>query len=227
MLLGGPGFGLILIAMLLASFAQIKIRSAYQKYSMMRVASGRTGGEVAKDILRRSGLDDVEVEPIQGVLSDHYDPRVKAVRLSRDVYYGSSIAALGVAAHETGHALQHHEQYFPLALRSSVLPVAAFGSNLAFPLFFIGLLFNNPLFMDLGIVLFAGAVLFQIITLPVEFNASSRAVALLQTGGYVAREEEGPVRDMLRAAGYTYLAATAVSLAHFMRLLLLRGNRRR
>lgn len=227
MLLGGPGFGLILVAMLLAAFAQIKVRSAYQKYSLMRVVSGRNGGDVARDILRRSGLTDVEVEPIQGVMSDHYDPRERKVRLSRDVYYGSSVASLGIAAHETGHALQHHEQYFPLSLRSSILPVAAFGSNLAFPLFFIGLLFNNPLFMDLGIYFFAGAVLFQIITLPVEFNASQRAVSLLNSGGYVTREEEGPVRDMLRAAGYTYLAATAVSLAHFLRLLLLRGNRRR
>lgn len=227
MLFGGPGFALILVAMVLAAFAQIKIRSAYQKYSMMRVLSGRTGGDVAKDILRRGGLDDVEVEPIEGVLSDHYDPRAKKVRLSRDVFNGSSVAALGIAAHETGHALQHHEQYLPLTLRSSILPVASFGSNLAFPLFFVGLLFNNPLFMDVGIFLFAGAVVFQIITLPVEFNASQRAVALLHTGGYVTREEEGPVRDMLRAAGYTYLAATAVSLAHFLRLVLLRGSRRR
>ncbi|KAF0197986.1 MAG: putative peptidase membrane zinc metallopeptidase [Bacillota bacterium] len=227
MLFGGPGFALILVAMLFASFAQIKIRSAYQKYSMMRVLSGRTGADVAKDILRRGGLDGVEVEPIQGVLSDHYDPRARKVRLSSEVFNGSSVAALGIAAHETGHALQHHEQYFPLALRSSILPVASFGSNLAFPLFFAGLFFNNPLFMDVGIFLFAGAVLFQIVTLPVEFNASQRAVALLHTGGYVTREEEGPVRDMLRAAGYTYLAATAVSLAHFLRLVLLRGSRRR
>lgn len=227
MYFGGTGFSLILVAMLMAFFAQIKIRSAYQKYNLMKVVSGKTGGDVAQDILRRAGLSDVTVEPLEGVLSDHYDPRSKKVGLSRDVFYGSSVAALGVAAHETGHALQHHEHYAPLALRSSILPVASFGSSLAFPLFFIGLLVNNSLFMDLGIIFFAGAVIFQVITLPVEFNASQRAVALLNEGGYITRDEEGPVRDMLRAAGYTYLAATAVSLAHFLRLILLRGSRRR
>lgn len=227
MFFGGPGFGLIFIAMILAFFAQLKIRSAYQKYSAMRVMSGRTGAEVARDILRRSGLHDVDVEVIGGTLSDHYDPRARKVRLSTEVYHGSSVAALGVAAHETGHALQHYEGYAPLALRSAVLPVAGFGSNLAFPLFLIGLFLNSPLLMDLGIVLFSAAVLFQVITLPVEFNASSRAVALLHSGGYVTRDEEGPVKEMLRAAGYTYLAATAVALANLLRLMLLRGSRRR
>ena len=225
---GGPqGFLLILIAMIAAFYAQIKIRSAYKKYSAMNVLSGRTGAEVARDILYRAGLSDVEVEPVEGVLSDHYDPRVKKVRLSREVYNGSSVAALGVAAHETGHALQHHESYAPLAVRSALLPVVGFGSNMAFPLFFIGLIMNNSAFMDFGIILFSAVVVFQLITLPVEFNASSRAVALLHTGGYITREEEKPVRDMLRAAGYTYLAATAVSLANLLRLILLRNSRRR
>jgi len=225
---GGPqGFLLILVAMGAAFYAQIKIRSAYQKYSAMTVISGRTGAEVARDILYRSGLSDVDVEPVEGLLSDHYDPRVKKVRLSRDVYNGSSVAALGVAAHETGHALQHHESYAPLAVRSALLPVVGFGSNMAFPLFFIGLIMNNGTFMDFGIILFSAVVIFQLITLPVEFNASSRAVALLHTGGYITRDEERPVRDMLRAAGYTYLAATAVSLANLLRLILLRNSRRR
>lgn len=227
MFFSGPGFGFILVAMVLAFFAQLKIRSAYQKYSAMRVMSGRTGAEVARDILQRSGLYDVDVEVIGGTLSDHYDPRARKVRLSTEVYHGSSVAALGVAAHETGHALQHQEGYAPLALRSAVLPVAGFGSNLAFPLFFVGLFLNSPTLMDLGIVLFSLAVVFQVITLPVEFNASSRAVMLLHSGGYVTREEQGPVKDMLRAAGYTYLAATAVALANLLRLMLLRGSRRR
>lgn len=220
------GMALLVIAMILAFFSQIKMKSAYQKYSNMRVKSGRTGADVAREILRQAGLDDVRVEPIGGTLTDHYDPRSRTVRLSQGVYGASSVAALGVAAHETGHALQHQENYGPLALRSAILPLAGFGSNAAFPLFIAGLFFNNVMFMDLGILLFSGAVLFQIVTLPVEFNASARAVDSLSAGGYVTREEEGPVKDMLRAAGYTYLAATAVALANLLRLILLRGSRR-
>ncbi len=225
MFFGGPGFGLILVAMVLAMLAQVKIQSAYQKYSAMRVRSGRTGAQVARELLRQAGLDDVTVEAVGGRLSDHYDPRARRVRLSEQVYNGTSVAALGVAAHEASHAAQHAEGYGPLALRTALLPVAGFGSNLAFPMFFAGFFFNAPMLMDVGILFFSAAVLFQIITLPVEFNASSRAVELLAAGGYVTREEEGPVRDMLRAAGYTYLAATAVSLAHLLRLMLLRDRR--
>ena len=217
--------GLILVAMVLAMLAQLKIRSAYQKYSAMRARGGRTGAQVARELLRQAGLDDVAVEAVGGQLSDHYDPRARRVRLSEAVYNGTSIAALGVAAHEASHAAQHAEGYAPLALRTALLPVAGIGSNLAFPLFFAGFFFSMPALMDIGILFFAAAVLFQFITLPVEFNASSRAVELLAAGGYVSREEEGPVRDMLRAAGYTYLAATAVSLAHLLRLMLLRGRR--
>jgi len=217
--------GLILVAMVLAMLAQVKIRSAYQKYSAMRARGGRTGAQVARELLRQAGLDDVTVEAVGGQLSDHYDPRTRRVRLSEPVYNGTSIAAIGVAAHEASHAAQHAEGYAPLALRTAFLPVAGIGSNLAFPLFFAGFLFNMPTLMDIGILFFSAAVLFQFITLPVEFNASSRAVELLAAGGYVSREEEGPVRDMLRAAGYTYLAATAVSLAHLLRLMLLRGRR--
>ena len=225
MFFGGPGMGLILVAMVLAMLAQLKIRSAYQKYSAMRARGGRTGAQVARELLRQAGLDDVAVEAVGGQLSDHYDPRTRRVRLSEPVYNGTSIAALGVAAHEASHAAQHAEGYAPLALRTALLPVAGIGSNLAFPLFFAGFFFSMPTLMDIGILFFSAAVLFQFITLPVEFNASSRAVELLAAGGYVSREEEGPVRDMLRAAGYTYLAATAVSLAHLLRLMLLRGRR--
>jgi Zn-dependent membrane protease YugP len=225
MFIAGPGMGLILVAMVLAMLAQLKIKSAYQKYSAMRSRGGRTGAQVARELLRQAGLDDVAVEAVGGQLSDHYDPRARRVRLSEHVYNGTSIAALGVAAHEASHAAQHAEGYAPLAMRTALLPVASIGSNLAFPLFFAGFLFSMPALMDLGIIFFSAAVLFQFITLPVEFNASSRAVELLAAGGYVSREEEGPVRDMLRAAGYTYLAATAVSLAHLLRLMLLRGRR--
>jgi len=225
MFLDGPGMVLILVAMVLALLAQVKIQSAYQKYSAMRVRSGRTGAQVARELLKQAGLGDVVVEAVGGKLSDHYDPRARRVRLSEQVYNGSSVAAFGVAAHEASHAVQHAEGYAPLALRTAILPVAGIGSNLAFPMFFAGFFFNFPLLMDLGIVFFSAAVLFQFITLPVEFNASSRAVDLLAAGGYVTRDEEGPVRDMLRAAGYTYLAATAVALAHLLRLMLLRDRR--
>ncbi|MBT9133319.1 MAG: hypothetical protein DDT38_00040 [Firmicutes bacterium] len=225
MFFGGPGVWLILVAMVLAMLAQLKIQSAYQKYSAMRVRSGRTGAQVARELLKQAGLDDVTVEAVGGRLSDHYDPRVRRVRLSEQVYNGASIAALGVAAHEASHAAQHAEGYAPLALRTALLPVAGIGSNLAFPLFFAGYLFSAPALMDVGILFFSAAVLFQFVTLPVEFNASSRAVELLAAGGYVTREEEGPVRDMLRAAGYTYLAATAVALANLLRLMLLRDRR--
>ncbi|MBT9153431.1 MAG: hypothetical protein DDT37_00699 [Firmicutes bacterium] len=225
MFFSGPGVGLILVAMVLAMLAQLKIQSAYQKYSAMRVRSGRTGAQVARELLKQAGLDDVTVEAVGGRLSDHYDPRVRRVRLSEQVYNGASIAALGVAAHEASHAAQHAEGYAPLALRTALLPVAGIGSNLAFPLFFAGYLFSAPALMDVGILFFSAAVLFQFVTLPVEFNASSRAVELLAAGGYVTREEEGPVRDMLRAAGYTYLAATAVALANLLRLMLLRDRR--
>ncbi|MBT9152342.1 MAG: hypothetical protein DDT35_00557 [Firmicutes bacterium] len=220
------GMALMVLAMILAFGSQLKMQGAYQKYRAMRVRSGRTGADVARELLRHAGISDVRVEEVAGTLTDHYDPRTRTVRLSREVYSGSSVAALGVAAHETGHALQHQEGYAPLALRSAILPLAGFGSSAAFPLFIAGLFFNNVLFMDIGILLFAGAVLFQIVTLPVEFNASTRAVELLSAGGYVTREEEEPVKNMLRAAGYTYLAATAVALANLLRLVLLRGSRR-
>ncbi|MBS3938042.1 MAG: zinc metallopeptidase [Peptococcaceae bacterium] len=220
------GMALMVLAMLLAFGSQLKMQGAYQKYRAMRVRSGRTGADVARELLSHAGISDVRVEEVAGTLTDHYDPRTRTVRLSREVYSGSSVAALGVAAHETGHALQHQEGYAPLALRSAILPLAGFGSSAAFPLFIAGLFFNNVLFMDIGILLFAGAVLFQIVTLPVEFNASTRAVELLSAGGYVTREEEEPVKNMLRAAGYTYLAATAVALANLLRLVLLRGSRR-
>jgi len=220
------GFALMIGAMVLAFGAQLKMQSAYEKYKAVRGRSGRTGADVARELLHQAGISDVRVEAVGGRLSDHYDPRAKAVRLSHDVYHGSSIAALGIAAHETGHALQHQEEYPPLAFRTAILPVAGLGSNAAIPLFIAGMIFDAVVLMDIGILFFAAAVVFQIVTLPVEFNASARAVQLLSAGGYVTREEEAPVQHMLRTAGYTYLAATAVALANLLRLVLLRGSRR-
>lgn len=224
-----PTYILILPALLFAMWAQARVQKAFNSYSRVRARSGVTGAEVARDILGRSGLSHVEVEQIPGMLQDHYDPRVKILRLSPQVYGSSSLAALGVAAHEAGHAIQHDENYVPLAVRSSLVPVASFGSRLAFPLFLIGLIFSETglsWLMTAGIWLFVGAVAFSIVTLPVEYDASRRALALLTQGGYITQEELPHTKEVLTAAGMTYLAATAVALTQLLRLLVLRGSRR-
>lgn len=223
-----PTYFLILPAMLFAMWAQARVQRAFNSYSRVRAQSGVTGAEVARDILDRSGLGHVQVQQISGTLQDHYDPRVKILRLSPEVYASNSLAALGVAAHEAGHAIQHDENYVPLAVRSSLVPVASFGSRLAFPLFLIGLIFGQGLswLMTVGIWLFIAAVAFSIVTLPVEYDASRRALALLSQGGYVTREELPHAKEVLTAAGMTYLAATAVALTQLLRLLILRGSRR-
>lgn len=223
-----PTYFLILPAMLFAMWAQARVQRAFNSYSRVRAQSGVTGAEVARDILDRSGLSHVQVQQISGTLQDHYDPRVKILRLSPEVYASNSLAALGVAAHEAGHAIQHDENYVPLAVRSSLVPVASFGSRLAFPLFLIGLIFGQGLswLMTVGIWLFIAAVAFSIVTLPVEYDASRRALALLAQGGYVTREELPHAKEVLSAAGMTYLAATAVAVTQLLRLLILRGSRR-
>ncbi len=229
MLFWDPTFILILPAMLFALWAQSRVRSVFSRYSRVGARSGVSGAEVARHILDGSGLDSIRIEQIKGRLQDHYDPRAKALRLSREVYSSSSIAALGVAAHEAGHAIQHSTSYVPLAIRSSLVPVATFGSNLAFPLFLIGFIFAGTgleWLMTLGIWLFVGAVAFSVVTLPVEFDASRRAVALLEGGGYLSRDEVSHARQVLSAAGLTYLAATAVAVTQLLRLLILRGSRR-
>jgi Zn-dependent membrane protease YugP len=228
MLFYDPTYFLILPALLFAMWAQARVQRAFDSYSRIRAKTGVTGAEVARDILARSGLSHVQVERISGTLQDHYDPRVKILRLSPEVYASDSLAALGVAAHEAGHAIQHDENYVPLAVRSSLVPVASFGSRLAFPLFLIGLIFGQGLswLMTVGIWLFIAAVAFSIVTLPVEYDASRRALALLEQGGYVTREELPHAKEVLSAAGMTYLAATAVALTQLLRLLILRGSRR-
>lgn len=218
---------LILPGFLLAMYAQTKVKSTFARYSKVAASRGTTGADVARGILRSQGLDDVNVEMISGTLTDHYDPRTKMVRLSSSVYKGSSLAALGVAAHETGHAIQHDRGYLPLNIRNSMVPVANFGSNLAFPLFLIGLFIANTDLMRAGIYLFAAVVVFQLVTLPVEFNASSRAMAILEGNGYVtARELEG-TRSVLNAAALTYVAAALVGILNLVRLLVLSGVLRR
>lgn len=223
------GTMLILIpAMLLAIYAQSKVRREYAKYSQVPSARGINGAQVARSLLDRSGLEGVGVEMVAGNLTDHYDPRGQVVRLSPQVYQGTSLAALGIAAHETGHAVQHGDGYFALNLRNNFFPVAQVGSNLAMPLFLIGFLFANsiPFLMDVGIFFFVFAVLFQVITLPVEFNASNRAVRMLAGEGIISSTEETGVKRVLNAAALTYVAATATAISTLLRLLLLRGRRR-
>lgn len=224
-----PTYILIFPAMLFALWAQSRVQGVFNTYSRVRARSGVSGAEVARRILDGSGLSSVRIEQIPWRLQDHYDPRAHVLRLSPEVYGGSSLAALGVAAHEAGHAIQHANGYVPLAIRSSLVPVATFGSNLAFPLFLIGFIFAGSgldWLMTLGIWLFVGAVAFSVVTLPVEFDASKRALALLEHGGYMTTDEITHARQVLSAAGMTYLAATAVAVTQLLRLLILRGSRR-
>lgn len=218
-----PTFIILLPAILLAMYAQMKIQAAYARYSRVTSLRRMTGAEVARALLDREGLYDVGVEMMSGHLTDHYDPRKRVVRLSPEVYRGISLAAMGIAAHETGHAAQHHYGYVLLGLRNSLFPVANIGSSLAFPFILLGLFMGSPYLLQIGIWGFALAVLFQIVTLPVEYNASSRAVAMLEAGGYIYPEEKNGVRAVLSAAALTYVAATVSALLQLLRLLLISG----
>lgn len=211
--------------MILAMVAQSRVKSTYQRYLKVQSYRGMTGLEVAQSILNRNGISDVRVEMVGGIMSDHYDPRAKAVRLSKAVYSGTSIAALSIAAHEVGHAMQHANGYVPLTLRTAILPVASFGSQGAFFLVFIGLFFNSTFMMDIGIWFFIAAVLFQFLTLPVEFNASSRAIVQLSENNFLYEDEVVGAKKMLNAAAMTYVAATAVAIGQLIRLLVLRNSR--
>lgn len=214
---------ILLPAMILAIYAQAKVTSTFERYLRVPAKSGMTGADVAREILRQSGIYDVSIQIQGGRLSDYYDPRRKVLKLSSDVYNGRSLAALGVAAHECGHAIQHDVGYAPLAIRNAIVPAAGIGSQMAFPLFFLGLLFRADSLMLVGILLFSLAVLFQIITLPVEYNASNRAVAILESGGFIGRSEVGPVKAVLGAAALTYVAATLTAVMQLLRLLVLAG----
>jgi len=219
-------FVIVIPALLLALYAQARVRSTYAKYSQVRSSNGLTGAQAAAEILRRNGLSNVQIDQTGGVLSDHYDPRSRVLALSSDVYSGASVAAVGVAAHETGHALQHARGYAPLALRSTLVPTANFGSTLAFPLFLAGLWLNSGVLMQIGIVAYSLAVAFTVVTLPVEFDASARAMRALQEEGLVTPDELQGVRSVLRAAALTYVAAAATAALTLLRLVLL-ANRRR
>lgn len=222
-------FLLLIPAMIFAFWAQWKVQNTYQKYSKVRAANGMTGRQMAQAIMQRNGVTDVSVEPVGGMLSDHYDPRVKKVRLSGPIHDGDSISSIAVAAHEVGHVLQHAQGYAPLALRSAMAPVVGFASMAAIPLFFIGLIFNIPglakPLMDLGILLFSGAVVFHLVTLPVEFDASKRALAQLTSSGAVMPQEVAQAKKVLDAAALTYLAAAAMAALQLVRLVMLRNSR--
>ncbi len=221
-----PTFLFVLPALLLAFYAQFRVRSTFSKFSEVKTAAGRTGAEVAGELLRRRGIPDIKIEQVEGSLSDHYDPRTRTLSLSPDVYASDSVAAVGVAAHECGHALQDKEHYAPLALRSAIVPVATIGTSAAWILFMIGLLVPAlRVLMNLGILLFLGYVAFSLVTLPVEFDASRRAVRVLQGEGLVMPSEAEGVRSVLNAAALTYVAAAAMAILQLVRLLVLRNMR--
>lgn len=216
---------LVILAFCLSLLVQANMNRTFQKYSQVRSFSGLTGAETAERILRNAGIYNVRVEHICGNLNDHYDPRTKVLKLSDPIYGSSSLAAVGVAAHECGHAIQDAIGYAPLKVRSALVPAANFGAQLSWPLFIFGLIFSlRPLLMA-GIILFCAALLFQVVTLPVEFNASGRALRMLEGTGIMGREELAGTRKVLGAAAMTYVAAVASSLLQLLRLLLLARRR--
>lgn len=223
-----PTYIIIIPAIILSIYAQGKISTTYNKYSEVYSRAGYTGAQAARAILQANGLYDVRIEPVAGNLSDHYDPRDRTVRLSEGVYSGNSLASLAVAAHETGHAIQHANGYFPLQLRSTFVPVANFGSSLGPILILIG--FFMPAFnwlLQIGILAFSLAVIFQLITLPVEYNASHRAMALLQSNGMLAQDEVKGARRVLSAAALTYVAAALTAVLELARFILIAQGRNR
>ena len=218
---------IVLPALVFSVWAQINVKSTFDKYSKIRTKRGYTGADAARRVLNENGLFDVSIERVQGHLTDHYDPRANVIRLSESVYSSSNAAAIGVACHEAGHAVQHAKGYFPIKVRMAIIPMTKFGSALAMPIFFMGLLFAMDALLSLGIVLYATVALFQLITLPVEFNASARALEAIGSSGMFDAEEKKAARRVLTAAALTYVAALASSLLTLLRLLVLANGRRR
>ena len=218
---------LVIPAMIFAIWAQFKVQSTYKKYSSYPTRRGMTGAQAARRILDENGLQHVRIEHIRGNLNDHFDPRENVIRLSDAVHDSKSAAAIGVASHEAGHAVQHAKGYAPIKLRAAIVPVTQFGSMLAIPLFFIGLLMASDYLMLAGIVLYGLIAFFQLVTLPVEFNASSRAMKSIRASGMLTEEECAASREVLTAAALTYVAALVTSLMTLLRLIILAGGRRR
>lgn len=222
-----PTYILILIGVLLSLAASAMVRSTFSRYSSVRSASGLTGAQVAERILAYAGVRDVTVHHIAGNLTDHYNPKTKVVGLSDTVYGSNSVAAIAVAAHECGHVIQHANSYAPLSMRSALVPVANFGSGVSWFLLLAGIMFSMPPLITIGIVLFSAAVLFQIVTLPVEFNASRRALHILQETGILGPSEGQSAKKVLRAAALTYVASAAAAILQLLRLILLFGRNNR
>lgn len=225
-----PTYILVIIGAIICMIASARVKSTFAKYSQYRSMSGMNGAQVAQRVLQAAGIYDVSVRHVSGNLTDHYDPRTKTVNLSDPVYNSTSVAALGVAAHECGHAIQHAKNYAPLSIRSALVPVANFGSMLAWPLILIGLFINSRssvLIIDIGILLFSAAVLFQLVTLPVEFDASRRALVMLRTQRILGDEELKDTRKVLKSAALTYVASAAAAILQLLRIILLTNGRRR
>ena len=225
-----PTYLLVIIGAVICMIASARVKTTFNKYAQIRSYRGMTGAQVAQQILRSEGISDVAIRHVSGSLTDHYDPSSRSVNLSDPVCNSSSISAIAVAAHECGHAIQHARGYVPLSLRSAFVPVANFGSTIAWPLILIGLLIQSRsslLLIEIGILCFSFAVLFQLITLPVEFNASARALRKLEELGILGEEEHGRARRVLTAAALTYVAGAASSILQLLRILLLTGGRRR
>ena len=222
-----PTWWLIIVGMLLCLAASGNVSATYRKYSKIENARGMTASEVAERILKGAGISDVRIERIEGELTDHYDPKNKVVRLSEGVYYSTSVAAIGVAAHECGHVLQHYNGYLPIRVRNAIVPVVSFGSNLSWPLILLGVLFGLTKLVDIGIILFTLVLLFQIVTLPVEFNASKRAIGVIRDTGILYGDEITGAKKVLNAAALTYVAGVIATALQVLRLFLLFGRRRR
>lgn len=225
-----PTYILVVIGAVICMIASARVKGTFNKYSQLRSMSGMNGAQVALRVLQAAGIYDVQVRHVSGSLTDHYDPRTKTVNLSDPVYNATSVAALGVAAHECGHAIQHAKSYAPLSIRSALVPIANFGSMLAWPVILIGLLFNtrsSGLIIDIGILLFSAAVLFQLVTLPVEFDASRRALVMLRTQGILADDELRYTRRVLKSAALTYVASAAAAILQLLRIILITNGRRR
>ncbi|WMJ82097.1 zinc metallopeptidase [Clostridium sp. MB40-C1] len=214
-------FIILIPAMLISLWAQMKVKSAFYKYSRVRSINGYTGAQVARMLLDAEGLYDVPVQQIGGSLTDHYDPRGRVMRLSEDVYGSTSIAAIGVAAHETGHAIQHQKEYAPLQIRGAIVPLVNFSSNASWVIFFLGFILRIPSLVNIGIYLFSAVVIFQLITLPVEFDASNRALKILSQRGILYGDEVKGAKSVLTAAAMTYVAAALMAISQLIRLLAL------
>lgn len=221
-----PTYILIIIAAIISLIAQWRVNSAFSKYSRVASMSGMTGAQAARMILQSNGINDVSVQRISGKLTDHYNPSTKVLNLSESVYGSTSVAAIGVAAHECGHAIQHARGYFPLSLRTALVPVANIGSQLSWVFIIVGAILSfNQTLITIGIIMFSAAVLFQLVTLPVEFNASARALEQLESNGILYRDEVSQTRKVLSAAALTYVAAAATAILQLLRLIILFGGR--